>query len=153
MKTFGKVLLTGALALGGFTAMNINTSKAHADGASEYCRYICGPSETVNNFTIQLHATEYGFGQNVIAKVTNDRAESVNYKVSIEKQYETGWDYYETWFNWNSMLPAGTNEEIVTFSGNGEDIWDAGTFRYKVEVTNADSSVDTIYTAPMTITQ
>lgn len=43
MKAFGKVLLTGALALGGLTAMNIDTPKANADGASEFCRYICGP--------------------------------------------------------------------------------------------------------------
>lgn len=35
MKAFGKVLLTGALSLGGFTVMNINTPEAHADGASE----------------------------------------------------------------------------------------------------------------------
>lgn len=41
MKKFGKVLLAGTLALGGLTAMNIDTSKASAD---EYCRYICGPS-------------------------------------------------------------------------------------------------------------
>ncbi|WP_176523483.1 hypothetical protein [Bacillus thuringiensis] len=33
MKTFGKVILTGALALGGLTVMNINTPEAHADGA------------------------------------------------------------------------------------------------------------------------
>ena len=51
VKAFGKVLLTGALALGGLTAMNIDTPKAHADGASEFCRYICGPSETLNGFT------------------------------------------------------------------------------------------------------
>ncbi|HDX9590866.1 TPA: hypothetical protein ROX98_003929 [Bacillus pseudomycoides] len=148
MKTFGKVLLAGTLALGGLTAMNIDTSKASAD---EYCRYICGPSETLNNFTIQLHATEYHFGQNVIAKVTNDKADDVHYKASIEKQYATGWDYYETDFNWGSMLPAGTNEEIVAFSGNGESIWGIGTFRFKIEVENADGSIDTIYTAPITL--
>lgn len=38
-----------------------------------------------------------------------------------------------------------------SLSDNGEDIWDAGTFRYKVEVTNADGSVDTIYIAPITL--
>lgn len=85
MKTFGKVILAGALALGDFTVININTPEAHADGASEFCRYICGPSETSNGFTIQLHATEYSFGQNMIAKVTNDRAEDVRYRVTIEK--------------------------------------------------------------------
>ncbi|MCW9134709.1 hypothetical protein OF830_28590 [Bacillus paramycoides] len=148
MKTFGKVLLAGTLALGGLTAMNIDTSKASAD---ESCRYICGPSETLNNFTIQLHATEYRFGQNVIAKVTNDKADDVQYKASIEKQYATGWGYYETDFNWGSMLPAGTNEEIVAFSGNGESIWGTGTFRFKIEVENANGSIDTIYTAPITL--
>ncbi|MFV1457963.1 hypothetical protein VJ282_36020, partial [Bacillus mycoides] len=84
MKTFGKVLLTGALALGGLTAMNIDTPKAHADGASEFCRYICGPSETLNGVTVQVHATEYSFGQNVIARITNERAEDIHYNVSIE---------------------------------------------------------------------
>ncbi|PFE24898.1 hypothetical protein [Bacillus thuringiensis] len=125
MKTFGKILLTGALALGSFTVMNINTPEAHADGASEYCCYISGPSETVNNFTVQLHATEYGFGQNVIARVTNDKAGDVNYRVTLEKQYATGW---------------------------GREIWDDGTYHYKVEVANADGSVDTIYTASITVT-
>lgn len=72
MKTFVKVLKTEVLALGGLTVMNIDTPKAHADGASEFCRYIYGPSETVNGSTVQLHATEYRFRQNVIAKVTND---------------------------------------------------------------------------------
>lgn len=74
MKTFSKVLLTGALALGGLTAMNIDTPKAHADGASEFCRYICGPSETLNGVTVQVHATEYSFGQNVIARITNGQS-------------------------------------------------------------------------------
>ena len=41
MKTFGKVLLTGALALGGLTVMNIETPKAHAD-EWDGCHYICG---------------------------------------------------------------------------------------------------------------
>ena len=40
MKTFGKVLLTGALALGGLTVMNIETPKAHAD-EWDGCHYIC----------------------------------------------------------------------------------------------------------------
>ncbi|HEE9033899.1 TPA: hypothetical protein R2I11_004210 [Bacillus cereus] len=124
MKTFGKVILTGALALGGFTVMNINTPEAHADGASEFCRYICGPSETLNGFTIQLHATEYSFGQNMIAKVTNDRAEDMRYRVTIEKQWANGW---------------------------GGAISENGTYRYKVEITNADGSIDTIYTASMTL--
>ena len=69
VKTFGKVLLTGALALGGLTAMNIDTPKAHADGASEFCRYICGPSETVNGVTVQVHSTQVTFGNSVIAKL------------------------------------------------------------------------------------
>ncbi len=91
VKTFGKILFIGALSLGSFTVMNINTPEALADGASEYCRYISDPSEKVNNFTVQLHATEYGFGQNVIARVTNDKAGDVNYRVTLEKQYATGW--------------------------------------------------------------
>ncbi|PFF30028.1 hypothetical protein CN327_24950 [Bacillus cereus] len=152
MKTFGKVLLTGALALGGFTVMNINTLEAHADGASEYCRYICGPSETVNGFKIQLHASEYSFGQNMIARVTNDRAESVHYRVTIEKKWATGWNYYDADFRFGSELPAGTNEEFDASTGWGGAISENGTYRYKVEITNADGSVDTIYTAAMTLT-
>lgn len=38
MKTFSKVVLAGTLALGSLAAMNVKTPKAHADGASEYCR-------------------------------------------------------------------------------------------------------------------
>ncbi|MEI4802796.1 hypothetical protein WAZ07_16035 [Bacillus sp. FJAT-51639] len=146
MKTFGKVLLAGTLALGGLTVMNLETLKAHAD---ENCRYICGPSETVNNFTIQLHATEHHMGQNIIVKTTNDKAYDVHYKASIEKQYATGWGYYDADFNWGSMLPAGTNEEIIVSTGNGESISETGTFRVKIEVTNVDGSIDTIYTAPV----
>ncbi|MBJ8031862.1 hypothetical protein [Bacillus cereus group sp. N21] len=148
MKTFGKVLLAGTLALGGLTAMNIDTSKASAD---EYCRYICGPSETLNSFTIQLHDTEHRMGQNIIVKATNDRAYDVHYKASIEKQYATDWGYYDADFNWGSMLPAGTNEEIIVSTGNGESISETGIFRVKVEVTNADGSIDTMYTAPITL--
>ena len=85
VKTFGKVLLTGALALGGLTAMNIDTPKAHADGASEFCRYICGPSETVNGVTVQVHSTQVTFGNSVIARITNDRAEEIHYNVSLER--------------------------------------------------------------------
>lgn len=47
---FKSVALAGALAIGGVTLMNLETPKTHAD---ENCRYICGPSETLNNFTIQ----------------------------------------------------------------------------------------------------
>ncbi|PFB95280.1 hypothetical protein [Bacillus thuringiensis] len=152
MKTFGKVILTGALALGGFTVMSINTPEAHADGASEFCRYICGPSETLNGFTIQLHATEYSFGQNMIAKVTNDRSEDVHYRVTIEKQSASGWGYYDADFRFGSELPAGTNEELYNTTGWGGAISENGTYRYKVEITNADGSIDTIYTASMTLT-
>ncbi|AMR05738.1 hypothetical protein [Bacillus thuringiensis] len=153
MKTFGKASLTGALALGGFTVMNIKTPEAHADGASEFCRYICVPSETVNSVTVQLHATEYRFGQNVIAKVTNNRSEDIHYNVSIKKKYGDSWGEYETFFNWkNQWVPAGGNDEIITFSGYDENIWDTGTFRYKVEIVSADGSLDTIYTAAMTVT-
>ncbi|MED0965691.1 hypothetical protein [Bacillus paramycoides] len=148
MKKFGKLLLAGTLALGGLTAMNLDTSKASAD---EYCRYICGPSETLNSFTIQLHATEHRMGQNIIVKATNDRAYDIHYKASIEKQYATGWGYYDADFNWGSMLPAGTNEEIIVSTGNGESISETGTFRVKVEVTNVDGSIDTMYTAPITL--
>ncbi|MBJ8055701.1 hypothetical protein JDS87_28260 [Bacillus cereus] len=151
MKKFGKVLLAGTLALGGFTVMNINTPEAHADGASEFCRYICGPSETLNGFTIQLHATEYSFGQNMIAKITNDRAEDVYYRVSIEKKWATGWGYYDSDFIYGSELPAGTNEELSNTTGWGGNLSENGTYRYKVDITNADGSIDTIYTAPMTL--
>ena len=99
VKAFSKVLLTGALALGGLTVMNIETPKAHADGVSEFCRYICGPTETLNGVTVQVHATEYSYGQNMIAKITNDRAEDVRYRVTIEKKWASGWGYYETDFN------------------------------------------------------
>ena len=92
VKTFGKVLLTGALALGGLTAMNIDTPKAHADGASEFCRYICGPSETVNGVTVQVHSTQVTFGNSVIARITNDRAEEIHYNVSLEKKYGDRWE-------------------------------------------------------------
>ena len=68
MKTFSKVLLTGALALGGLTAMNIETPKAHAD-EWDGCHYICGPGETVNGVTVQVHSTQVTFGNSVIAKL------------------------------------------------------------------------------------
>ncbi|MDZ4443512.1 hypothetical protein ORM30_24120 [Bacillus cereus] len=152
METFGKVILAGALALGGFTVMNINTPEAHAEGASEFCRYICGPSKTLNDFTIQLHGTEYSFGQNMIAKVTNDRAEDVRYRVTIEKQWASGWGYYDADFRFGSELPAGTNEELYNTTGWGGAISEDGTYRYKVEITNADGPIDTIYTASMTLT-
>lgn len=114
---------------------------------------MCGPSETVNGVTVQLNATEYRFGQNVIAKVTNDRAEDIHYNVSIEKKYGDNWGEYETFFNWkNQWVPAGRNDKIITFSGYDENIWDTGTFRYKVEIVSADGSLDTIYTAAMTVT-
>ncbi|HDR6245619.1 TPA: hypothetical protein QCU24_003372 [Bacillus cereus] len=152
MKTFGKVLLTGALALGGLTVMNIETPKAHAD-EWDGCHYICGPGETVNGVTVQVHATEYSFGQNVIARITNKRAEDIHYNVSIEKKYGDNWGEYDTFFHWqNQWVPAGSNDEISTFTGYGENISDNGTYRYKVEVVSADGSVDTIYTAGMTVT-
>lgn len=152
MKAFSKVLLTGALALGGLTVMNIETPKAHADGASEFCRYICGPSETLNGVTVQVHATEYSYGQNMIAKITNDRAEDVRYRVTIEKKWASGWGYYETDFNFGSELPAGTNEEFYNTTGWGGQLSENGEYRYKVKITNTDGSVDTIYTASMTLT-
>lgn len=130
--------------------MKLETPKAHAD---ENCRYICGPSKTLNNFTIQLHATQHYMGQNIIVKTTNDKNYDVHYKVSIEKQYATGWGYYDADFNWGSMLPAGTNEEIIVSTGNGESIIETGTFRMKVEVENAAGSIDTMYTALVKITR
>ncbi|MDA2298192.1 MULTISPECIES: hypothetical protein [Bacillus] len=152
MKAFSKVLLTGALALGGLTVMNIETPKAHAD-EWDGCHYICGPGETVNGVTVQVHATEYSFGQNVIARITNKRAEDIHYNVSIEKKYGDNWGEYDTFFHWqNQWVPAGSNDEISTFTGYGENISDNGTYRYKVEVVSADGSVDTIYTAGMTVT-
>ena len=84
MKTFGKVLLTGALALGGLTVMNIETPKAHAD-EWDGCHYICGPGETVNGVTVQVHSTQVTFGNSVIARITNDRAEEIHYNVSLER--------------------------------------------------------------------
>ncbi|MGN4540750.1 hypothetical protein [Bacillus cereus group sp. MYBK95-2] len=153
MKAFSKVLLTGALALGGLTVMNIETPKAHADAASEFCRYICGPSETLNGVTVQVHSTQVTFGNSVIARITNDRAEDIHYNVSIEKKYGDNWGEYDTFFHWqNQWVPAGSNDEISTFTGYGENISDNGTYRYKVEVVSADGSVDTIYTAGMTVT-
>ncbi|MGN4256015.1 hypothetical protein ACTFO4_20665 [Bacillus cereus group sp. MYBKT14-1] len=152
MKAFSKVLLTGALALGGLTVMNIETPKAHAN-EWDGCHYICGPGETVNGVTVQVHATEYSFGQNVIARITNKRAEDIHYNVSIEKKYGDNWGEYDTFFHWqNQWVPAGSNDEISTFTGYGENISDNGTYRYKVEVVSADGSVDTIYTAGMTVT-
>ena len=68
VKTFGKVLLTGALALGGLTVMNIETPKAHAD-EWDGCHYICGHGETVNGVTVQVHSTQVTFGNSVIAKL------------------------------------------------------------------------------------
>ncbi|TFZ11835.1 hypothetical protein [Bacillus cereus] len=152
MKAFSKILLTGALALGGLTVMNIETPKAHAD-EWDGCHYICGPGETVNGVTVQVHATEYSFGQNVIARITNKRAEDIHYNVSIEKKYGDNWGEYDTFFHWqNQWVPAGSNDENSTFTGYGENISDNGTYRYKVEVVSADGSVDTIYTAGMTVT-
>ncbi len=102
MKAFSKVLLTGALALGGLTVMNIETPKAHAD-EWDGCHYICGPGETVNGVTVQVHATEYSFGQNVIARITNKRAEDIHYNVSIEKKYGDNWGEYDTFFHWQNQ--------------------------------------------------
>lgn len=50
----------------------------------------------------------------------------------------------------NGFQP-GSNDEISTFTGYGEDIGDNGTYRYKIEIVSADGSVDTIYTAGMTV--
>ena len=47
---------------------------------------------------------------------------------------------------------AGSNDEIATFTGYGDDIYEDGTYRYKVEIKDADGSIDTIYTAGMTVT-
>ncbi|ABY44202.1 MULTISPECIES: hypothetical protein [Bacillus] len=150
MKKLATIALTVALALGGLTVMNINTPEAQA---SEDCHYICGPSETVNGVTVQVHATEYTFGGNVIARITNNRAEDIHYNVSIEKKYGDNWGEYDTFFHWqNQWVPAGANDEISTFTGYGENIYDNGTYRYKVEIVSADGSVDTIYTAAMTVT-
>ena len=44
------------------------------------------------------------------------------------------------------MDPAGSNDEIATFTGYGDDIYEDGTYRYKVEIKDADGSIDTIYT-------
>lgn len=153
MKTFSKVVLAGTLALGSLAAMNVETPKAHADGVSEYCRYICGPKETLNNFTIQLSDTKYRLGQNIILRATNDNAYDVHYTASFEKQYNTGWGYYDADFRYSSLLPAGTNvyEDLNAETGNGGAISEPGTYRMKVEVTHADGRVDTMYTAPITL--
>jgi len=152
VKTFGKVLLTGALALGGLTVMNIETPKAHAD-EWDGCHYICGPGETVNGVTVQVHSTQVTFGNSVIARITNDRAEEIHYNVSLEKKYGDRWGEFETNFRWqNQWVPAGSNDEIATFTGYGDDIYEDGTYRYKVEIKGADGSIDTIYTAGMTVT-
>ncbi|EJR72180.1 hypothetical protein IK7_06006 [Bacillus cereus VD156] len=92
-------------------------------------------------------------GQNIIVKATNDKDYDVQYKASIEKKYATGWDYYDADFNWSSMLPAGTNEEIIVSTGNGESIAETGTFRMKVEIENAAGSIDKMYTVPVKITR
>ena len=68
VKAFSKILLTGALALGVLTVMNIETPKAHAD-EWDGCHYICGPGETVNGVTVQVHSTQVTFGNSVIAKL------------------------------------------------------------------------------------
>lgn len=91
MKAFSKVLLTGALALGVLTVMNIETPKAHAD-EWDGCHYICGPGETVNGVTVQVHSTQVTFGNSVIARITNDRAEEIHYNVSLEKKYGDRWE-------------------------------------------------------------
>lgn len=48
--------------------MNIETPKAHAD-EWDGCHYICGPGETVNGVTVQVHSTQVTFGNSVIAKL------------------------------------------------------------------------------------
>ncbi|QWG31098.1 hypothetical protein EXW58_26965 (plasmid) [Bacillus mycoides] len=152
MKKLATIALTGALALGGLTVMNLDTPKAHADEANE-CRYICGPSETVNGVTVQVHSTEVTFGNSTIARITNNRAEDIHYNVTLEKKRGDSWGEFETNFHWqNQWVPAGSNDEISTFTGYGDDIYDNGTYRYKVEIVSADGSVDTIYTAGMTVT-
>jgi hypothetical protein len=153
MKIFSKVLLAGTLALGGLAAMNVENLKIHADEASEYCRYICGPKETLNNFTIQLSDTKYRLGQNIILRATNDNPYDVHYTASFEKHYDTGWDYYDADFHYGSLLPAGTNvyEDFDAATGNGGAISEPGTYRMKIEVTYADGHIDTMYTAPITL--
>ncbi|WP_342719916.1 hypothetical protein AAG068_28555 (plasmid) [Bacillus paramycoides] len=144
MKTFSKVVLAGILALGSLAAMNVETPKAHADGASEYCRYICDPKETLNNFTIQLSDTTYRLGQNIILRAINDNAYDVHYTASFEKHYDTGWDYYDADFHYGSLLVAGTNlyEDFDTKTGNNRAISEPGTYRMKIEVTHADGHFD-----------
>lgn len=51
------------------------------------------------------------------------------------------------------MLPAGTNEEIIVSTGNGESIAETGTFRMKVEIENAAGSIDKMYTVSVKITR
>ncbi|PFJ19184.1 hypothetical protein COD67_05120 [Bacillus cereus] len=137
MRTFCEILLTGILALGGLTVMNVETPKAQAD---EYCRYMCGPKETLNNFTIQISATKYTMGQSFILRATNDNTYDVRYKATVEKQYATGWEYVETDLNYQSLLPAGTNEDfdVWTWNGNNGHLNGEGTYRMKIEVTHAD---------------
>ncbi|MFJ8415022.1 hypothetical protein [Bacillus paramycoides] len=152
MKKLATIALTGALALSGLTVMNIDTPKAHADDW-DGCHYICGPGETVNGVTVKIHSTQVTFGNSTIARITNERAEDIHYNVSIEKKYGDNWGYYDSSFNWkNQWVPAGGYDEISTFTGPGDYIGDTGTYRYKVEVVSADGSVDTIYTAGMTVT-
>ncbi|PEM58076.1 hypothetical protein [Bacillus wiedmannii] len=153
MKKFGKLLLAGTLALGSLTAMNLETPTAQADRASEYCRYICGPKETLNKFTIQLSDTKYKLGQNIILRATNDNAYDVHYTTSFEKQYDSGWDYYDADFRYGSLLPAGTNvyEDFDATTGNGGAISLPGTYRMKIVVIHADGHVDTMYTVPITL--
>ncbi|AKR12593.1 hypothetical protein AC241_28035 (plasmid) [Bacillus thuringiensis] len=153
MKKLATIALTGALALGGLTVINLDTPKAHADEFNEGCHYICGPSETVNGVTVQVHSTQVTFGNSTIARITNNRAEDIYYNVSLEKKYGDSWGEFETSFHWqNQWVPAGSNDEISTFTGYGQNIYDTGTYRYKVEVVSADDSVETIYTAGMTVT-
>ena len=76
----------------------------------------------------------------------------MRYRVTIEKKWASGWGYYETDFNFGSELPAGTNEEFYNTTGWGGQLSENGEYRYKVEIKNVDGSVDTIYTASMTLT-
>ncbi|MDM5259390.1 hypothetical protein [Bacillus toyonensis] len=152
MKKLATIALTGALALGGLTVMNLDTPKAQAE-EWDGCHYICGPGETVNDVTVKIHSTQVTFGNSLIARITNDRAEEIHYNVSIEKKNGDSWGEFETNFKWNNQwVPAGSYDEISTFTGNGDDVYENGTYRYKVEVVSADGSIDTIYTAGMTVT-
>ena len=61
--------------------------------------------ETVNGVTVQVHSTQVTFGNSVIARITNDRAEEIHYNVSLEKKYGDRWGEFETNFRWQNQWP------------------------------------------------